>query len=146
MSGKRNINNSGFTLLEILIAMVIFSIGLLGVAKMQISSIQGNAYSQDVTEATFIAKDKIEELMAVNYNNLNFLNDVNNNGANGGGLDDTGAVAADYSQVIGRYTLSWNVSIDFPIDRTKTLRIIVNWQDRGQAKNVTMDYMKFDQI
>ncbi len=145
MTGKKNINDSGFTLMEILIAMVIFSIGLLGVAKMQISSIQGNAYSQEVTDATVIAKDKIEELMAVNYHNLRFLSDVDADGNNGGGLDDTGA-AADYSQVMGRYTLSWNVAIDFPIDRTMTLRIIVNWQDRGQTKNVTMDYMKFDQI
>ncbi len=145
MTGKKNINTSGFTLIEILIAMVIFSIGLLAVAKMQISSIQGNSYSQEVTDATILAKDKVEELMAVNYNNLNFLDDVDGDGNDGGGLDDTGN-DADYSLPIGRYTMSWNVSIGFPIDSTKTLRIIVNWQDRGQTKNVTMDYMKFDQI
>lgn len=145
MTGKNNINDSGFTLLEILIAIVIFSIGLLAVATMQISSIQGNSYSQEVTDATILAKDKIEELMAIDYDNLNFLSDVDGDGNNGGGLDDTGD-DADYSQVIGRYIMSWNVAIDFPIQSTMTLRIIVNWQDKGQTKNVTMDYMKFDQI
>ena len=145
MTGKKNINDSGFTLLEILIAIVIFSIGLVAVARMQVSSIRGNFCSQEVTDATILAKDKIEELMAMDYNNLNFLSDVDADGNNGGGLDDTGA-AADYAQAIGRYTLSWNVAIDFPIQSTMTLRIIVNWQDKGQTKNVTMDYMKFDQI
>ncbi|MCP4116030.1 MAG: prepilin-type N-terminal cleavage/methylation domain-containing protein [Desulfobacteraceae bacterium] len=145
MTGKKIINTSGFTLLEILIAMVIFSIGLLGVAKMQISSIRSNSYSQEMTDATILAKDKIEELMAIDYNNRVLLNDVDTDGSNGGGLDDTGA-NADYSQVTGRYTLSWNVAIDFPIQNTMTLRFIVTWQDGGQTKNVTMDYMKFDQI
>lgn len=34
--------NSGFTLIEVLVALVILSIGLLGVAGMQISSMTGN--------------------------------------------------------------------------------------------------------
>lgn len=53
MSIKNHITNhsSGFTLLEVMIAMVIFSIGLLGLAGIQAVSIQNNnsAYTRTVS-------------------------------------------------------------------------------------------------
>jgi len=52
----------GFTLLEILIAISIFSIGVLAVASMQLSAIRGNRLGNEVTQATFLAQDKLEEL------------------------------------------------------------------------------------
>jgi type IV pilus assembly protein PilV len=57
-----NRNERGFTLLEILIGISIFSIGVLAVATMQISAIRGNRLGNEVTQATFLAEDKLEEL------------------------------------------------------------------------------------
>ncbi|MDX2479355.1 MAG: type IV pilus modification protein PilV [Desulfuromusa sp.] len=43
MKRKKNIqSNRGFTLVEVLVALVILSVGLLGVAGMQISGMKGN--------------------------------------------------------------------------------------------------------
>lgn len=60
----------GFSLLEVLIALIVFSIGLLGVAAMLVSAVRGNhqAYhhSQAVYVATAMADGMRANLAAVN--------------------------------------------------------------------------------
>lgn len=53
-------NNSGMSMLEVLVAMVVLSIGLLGVAPMVVLSVDGNSISQDVMNTSQLAKQKIE--------------------------------------------------------------------------------------
>jgi type IV pilus modification protein PilV len=55
-------NKKGFTLVEVLVGLVILGIGLLGIAGMQVSSVKGNFTSNNLTEATYIAKDRLEFL------------------------------------------------------------------------------------
>jgi type IV pilus assembly protein PilV len=57
-----NRGERGFTLLEILIGISIFAIGVLAVATMQVSAIRGNRLGNEVTQATFLAEEKLEEL------------------------------------------------------------------------------------
>ncbi|OGC94835.1 MAG: hypothetical protein A2142_03655 [candidate division Zixibacteria bacterium RBG_16_48_11] len=52
----------GFTLLEVMVAMIVLGIGLLGLAPMLVLSMQGNQFSREVTEAAFLAQDRIEQL------------------------------------------------------------------------------------
>ena len=58
---------SGFTLIEVLIAISILSIGLLAVASMQVSAIRGNSHARGVTEATTLAQDRLEKLLSLSY-------------------------------------------------------------------------------
>jgi prepilin-type N-terminal cleavage/methylation domain-containing protein len=60
-------SDSGFTLIEILIAIVILSVALLSVASTSISVIKGNAVSNNVTEAVALAQDMIEDLRNKNF-------------------------------------------------------------------------------
>jgi prepilin-type N-terminal cleavage/methylation domain-containing protein len=52
----------GFTLLEVLMAMVVGTIGLLAVAMMQGNAIEGNASGNKFTQATFLAQDMLENI------------------------------------------------------------------------------------
>ena len=65
---KSNYKERGFTLIEVLIAMAIFSIGILGVGTMQIRSTSGNTSARIRTEASVWAQDRVETLMLLSYN------------------------------------------------------------------------------
>jgi type IV pilus modification protein PilV len=69
-------DEGGFTIIEVLIALAIFSIGIIAIAGMQLSSIRGNSSARVHTEAGTWAQDHIESLMALPYNHDNF--DPNN--------------------------------------------------------------------
>ena len=60
----------GFTLIEVLIAIVILSAGLLGMASLTIGIIRGNKLSNDLTMATTLAQDKMEEIRSYAYANV----------------------------------------------------------------------------
>ncbi len=55
---KRN----GFSLIEVLIALVILAVGMLALGGMQVVSIKGNSFSQKMTQATVLTQNKLEEL------------------------------------------------------------------------------------
>ena len=63
-------NNSGFTLIEVLVAMVILSIGLLGTAALITGIIKSNQVSNRITTATVLAQDKMEEIKSMEYLNV----------------------------------------------------------------------------
>ena len=67
---------NGFTLLEVLVGLIILSVGLLGLAAMQITFLRGNSFSIKMTEATSIARNKIED-----FNNTPFENVTSGNEA-----------------------------------------------------------------
>ncbi len=54
--------NKGFTLMEVMIAIVVLSVALLALAGLQIVSIRGNSFGNHMTEAITMAKDMMEEM------------------------------------------------------------------------------------
>jgi type IV pilus assembly protein PilV len=58
------INNQGFTLLEVLITLVVFSIGLLGLANLQGQSINSSYNAHLRTQATSLASSMIDRMRA----------------------------------------------------------------------------------
>jgi len=61
---------SGFTIMEVLIAMAIFAIGILGIATMQISATQGNTTARKASEASEFTQQMVETTMAISYSSL----------------------------------------------------------------------------
>ncbi|WP_456432851.1 type IV pilus modification PilV family protein [Thermosulfuriphilus sp.] len=56
-----NLSVSGFSVLEILVAIAIFSIGILALANMNIVSLRGVKTSKDLTSATLASQSLLEE-------------------------------------------------------------------------------------
>ncbi|MCM2264935.1 MAG: prepilin-type N-terminal cleavage/methylation domain-containing protein [Desulfuromonadales bacterium] len=57
-------NKAGFTLVEVLVALFVFSISALAITAMTFMSIQSNAMTNQMSQATFLAQDKMEELLS----------------------------------------------------------------------------------
>ena len=65
---QKMINNAkGFSLIEVLLGITIFMIGMLGVTALNISSLKSNTFSGNMTEAVIIAGDRLEQLMAMEF-------------------------------------------------------------------------------
>lgn len=71
--------NSGFSLIEVLIALVLFSMGLLGVAGLQVSGLRANHSSALRTQTTYLAYDMADRMRA----NIQGVNDGNYNNLSG---------------------------------------------------------------
>ncbi len=157
---KKSLNSEGFTLLEVLIALAIFSIGILGVAKLQIASTSGNASSRGWTEAASYGQLQLEELMALSLNSLPSTNpllmdtdgdgtnqDTNNdgtdNGGNNFGLDDTGAASDNSITFDTVYNVFWNIAVDEPVAGAMKIKLIVQWTSSGfGTKELVFDTVK----
>lgn len=90
-------DESGFSLLESLIAMTILAVGLLGLAAMQTMALGRNVDAQELTVAANLASEMIER---IHYNRANV---ANYNGALGNGIDtNNGATQPPASQPTAR--------------------------------------------
>ncbi|MEN6440045.1 MAG: prepilin-type N-terminal cleavage/methylation domain-containing protein [Syntrophobacter sp.] len=105
-------NEKGFTLVEILAAIVVFAFGMLALFKLQAATVVSNTNAHELTQAAAFAQNRLERIMTWPYDDPgsggSYLRDTNGNGTgqdansdgiddNGGnfGLDDTGAAADD---------------------------------------------------
>jgi prepilin-type N-terminal cleavage/methylation domain-containing protein len=102
-------NSSGFTLLELLVAVCLLSIGIFSVITMQITAIKSNSIANVLSAANMLAQETMEDIMSwdISDTRVNPPDTVNAvydlNGPNVGGTDITitgaGTFRASYSTV-----------------------------------------------
>ena len=69
-------SEKGFTMVEILIAMTILAVGILGIGGLASTAIRSSGFSQSMTQANNLAQDRIEALMSVDFDNLQVTDSV----------------------------------------------------------------------
>ena len=141
--------NQGFTLIEILIAMAIFAIGILAVGSMQISAINTNASARNSTTVVTMAKDRVEELTALSYDD-DFLR-AGNHPADFGdftqandGIDNDEDGEIDEAGEAGQVSITWDVTDDTPLAGTKSIRVTVTRTVGANQKRASLDFIKAD--
>lgn len=103
--------SGGFTLLEILIALVIFSIGILALTSLTVTATRSGSYGGRMTEAVTFAQDKLEELKVNSWEQIV-----------SGGDQKTGPTGINY-------TRNWKV-LETETRNLKTISIAIDWKDR----------------
>ena len=116
------INDRGFTLIEVLITMAIFSIGILAVALLQVNSINRNTTARMHTEATVVAVDWLERLRSLPYNHPDLIEDQ------------------PHQAQAGTYIVQWQVSEDNNLP-LKTITVSVD-SDNPYARSVSVSSRK----
>jgi prepilin-type N-terminal cleavage/methylation domain-containing protein len=138
------LRESGFTLIEIVIAMVILGIATGGLVHMQISSSSTLTDSRYLSTAVTLAQDKMEELksLAGNHSDLSDTNPGNNSAlkhatdplladhAEDPLMLETEDTAASLDMRLGAYKRFWNVADNTPCAGSKTIAVIVTWGPR----------------
>jgi len=101
--------NEGFTLVEVLIAIVVLSVALLALAGLQIVSIRSNSFGNHMTEAVTLAKDVMEEMKDTQWEQIQGSTD-NPRGASGIIYQRVCSVTTseEIKTVTVRVTWTWN--------------------------------------
>jgi type IV pilus assembly protein PilV len=117
-------NNQGFTLIEILVSLTIFSIAVLGLAIGTVTLTRTNADSQLRASAINVAQARLEELKAMNRATLTALvatcTSVSSTGCN----DNFSASGLTYSR-------RWWFAANSPVVGVNRIDVKVDWTDHG---------------
>jgi prepilin-type N-terminal cleavage/methylation domain-containing protein len=130
-------NPKGFTLIEFMVALLILIVGIFGMGSLQVTAIQGNLASRNLTTANVLAERKMEEFqntaksdfagLALMTNHADPNNPLNSDGLGGNG--NTGRMFNRY-WTIETYTGSANM---------KRIIVTVTWPERGRTRSTSLD-------
>jgi type IV pilus modification protein PilV len=121
--------NEGFTLIEAIIAMFVFTVGILAVASMQINSINGNHTARSLTLGANTAANLVETLRPLDY------------------MRDADLTEGAHGPVQnGNYAFTYNVQRNAILQNTMRVDVTVNWLERGAPKIMNLVYIKHDTI
>ena len=134
--------SKGFTLVELLVATVILSVGILAVSQMTIMGLRVNTVVNQRMYARVVMATLFEELANLPAHDP-LLDDWDHDPSD---LDDTDTTA-DFSQTIAdstahySYAARWNVADNTPEPNIKTIRIHILWGVNNQH-TISTDLMK----
>jgi prepilin-type N-terminal cleavage/methylation domain-containing protein len=100
---------SGFTMIELLVALFVLTVGLLAISTMVYSVMNATSLSKETGTATALMQDKMESLKYTVVSSLTSGNDT----IQMGNVD---------------YLRQWSA---VPSANTRTITVTVNWSDRG---------------
>ena len=146
-----NLKEKGFSLIELMIAMIVLGIGILALIEMQVAAMSGNSSANQMTIATTLAQDQIERLKGLSFFDA-ALTDTNggNNGALTNPTDDESFDLTDASNPINesggttglrRYRRFWNIADNTPIQGVKTVVVFVYWGTVDGATGLTQHWV-----
>ncbi len=106
----------GFTLIETLVALTVFSIGMLGTGNLVGVLLHGSMHSHQRSTATLLAQDRLETLRNTAYTAISPAEDT--------------VVTANAV----RYTRTTTVRTDYPTAGMKTVNVTIRWPTRGRTQ------------
>ena len=121
--------SEGFTLIEVLVAITVFAIGLLALAGMQVTAIQGGTTSQRITAAVALADGIVGSIQALDSGDTMFDSAVS-----------SGTAWPEALPVEG-YTATYAVAVDTPVTGIAECTVTVS-DDAFGGSTVTRTTMK----
>jgi type IV pilus assembly protein PilV len=135
-------SQKGFSLIEVLVAITLLSIGLLGVASMQTTAISGNSFARTGTEGVQLAQEMVDLIRTNAGTNPQLYDGIDTN-ATCSGADPRLTDCANWQtslQDSGLQNISGTVDVvaNSPIDNTATVTVRVQWGPSGSNRKVIL--------
>ncbi len=130
-------NAKGFTLIEVLMAMVVLAVGTITLYTMQTVSIKGNAKANSISMASNATRDTIENVMNQSYSNVISTNQV---------INELPIVSTNWVVTEWR-TDSVDNDGDGDTDEydergVKNVQLTITYTEMGATKRTTVDFLK----
>ena len=124
--GRRH-PQSGFNLIEVMVALGILAFGILAIATMQESSLLASSRAYNITDGTCVAMDQMESLVSMAFTDPR-LNDTN------------GAFDVYPTTTQGRFSINYAVEQNDGVLPTgcKLISVRVQWNEAGGARKTTV--------
>lgn len=123
-------SESGYTIIEVMIALAIFSIGILSAWALQTSSTKGNTTARNLTTSASCASDRLEQLIQLPYAHADLLVGTHNPAQDSDGIDNNFDGEIDEAGESGPLSISWVVTDDAPIQQAKMIQVNVTMRQR----------------
>jgi len=124
---------AGFTLIEVLIGISIFAIGILAIGRMQLMSVRNTTVGNLTSQATMLANQKMEEVKTTAFDDL-VLNEVENN------LDAEGNPGGIYNR-----TTTITVPPAPLTDHARQVQVQVQWNAaHGGNRTITVNSLTYE--
>jgi type IV pilus assembly protein PilV len=109
---RRRGDRRGFSLIEVMVGVVLMTIGVLGLAALSVTVAQANRGATNRTRADQVLHEKIEEFQTADYDEI---------------------TDGDDEITVGGITFArtWSVTDDSPMAGVKMVEITGTWDERG---------------
>jgi Tfp pilus assembly protein PilV len=112
----------GFTMVEVMIAIVLTAIAVIGIMALFMTETRASSYSRHSTEATALAADKLEKLRTMSSPTAGTQSQT--------GLDPQGVAG-------GIFNRTWTVTV--PNASYTDVAVSVSWDENGVTKTISMN-------
>lgn len=142
----RNNPARGFSLIEMMVALVVLSIGLLGIFKLQATATDANTKARAVTEGSIIAGAMAERLLALPYDHADLSAGAHTPSATTDRIDNNMNGVIDENGEQGYISLRWDVTegclgSDMGAHKCVRLRVTCSVNNRREIPTV-FDFVK----
>lgn len=127
---------TGFSLIEVTVALMVLSFGLLTIALMQLHAMRGASKGRHLSAASMIAREQMEQIGRVPFSEL----DNKTWGQSEAWMSDLGLTRGDVpvlvdlpdgdAQIESVYSVDWQLSdVSSNDPDLKNVELVVSWQD-----------------
>ena len=138
--------SNGFSLIEVMVALAVFSVGLLAIFSMQFSAIRTNAVARGVTENITVATAKVEQLMALPFDHADLAPALHRVAMGVDGIDNNLNGVVDELGETGYLQVEWNVTdncLGTAFDGHKCVKVHVFSTVNGyRQREIRLDFIK----
>ena len=115
-------DNGGFSFIDLMLSMVVLTIGVLAMADLQVIATRSNNSSKSMAAALTIATAKMEEIKDKGFTSI---------------VAEAPVSVPDAASGL-TFTRQVTVTIDSPIAGSKTVKVIVTWSDAKGTHTIPM--------